>query len=101
DFAALLLELAEQIGGEAADDALGVDRDQGQHVLACQQIAAVSVAGWMSSIAIRLAGAEQVVERPQPVDVAGSEPADGEAQIVTAVPLTLTISIELLLPSTS
>ena len=55
----------------------------------------------MSSIAIRLAGAEQVVERPQPVDVAGSEPADGEAQIVTAVPLTLTISIELLLPSTS
>src|SRR5690606_1023335 len=103
DLAARLLELAQQVGGEPADHLLVRERHHEQNLFARQQVAAIIVARRVTCVSAALVEhfAEQSVEGAQPGQVARSEAANREVQTSTAVPLTLTISIDPFWPSTS
>ena len=107
DFATRLLELAQAVSTEAAHDpSLGNGRDhdhvgvgqEGTTVIVIRRVAEISVAlvERLRENGIQLAQQWQVL-RSQPANLGGRH----RGQIFTAVPETLTISIEPFWPSTS
>lgn len=103
DLAAFLLELLELVGDQPAGDVPADARDKDADVRPRQQPAQVGIAGRcaLEGLAFVEGFPEQPVERADVGQVVGTELGNLYRQIVTAVPLTLTISIEPFWPSTS
>lgn len=103
DLAARLFELLQLVGDQPADDIVPVEGDENADMRLGQQAPQVRIVRRraLEGLAFVEGLAEQPVERADLRELVRSELRDAQGQIATAVPLTLTISIEPLLPSTS
>src|SRR5690606_23029002 len=98
-----LLEFRQLVSQDPAHDFNPGDSSEDDDVRLAEQLAQVLVTRRRRGImfVVDKGRIEHAIERANPGEVIRTEPANLEVQIVTAVPLTLTMSIEPLLPMTS